>query len=118
MKKTTNKVTKKVMPKKMSKMSIAKKVSIGAGLATLGAGAYYLLGPNSKIHQKKASAVVSKIKKEIIQKTKQVKNLTKPLYDEAVDNFVAIYSKQYKIHEKDINVLAKKLKSEWKSIKK
>lgn len=110
--------TKKIMPKKISKMSIGKKVSIGAGVTALGAGAYYLLGPNSKAHQKASLAVVSKMKKEITQKTKQAKDLTKSIYHKAVDTFVATYSKQYKIHKKDINALAKKLKSEWKAIKK
>jgi len=41
-------------------MSSEKKVATVAGLAALGAGAYYLLGPNAKAHQKKARVLIAK----------------------------------------------------------
>ncbi len=103
--------TKKVMSKGMSK---TKKVAIGAGLAAAGVGAYYLLGPKAKAHQKKASALLVKIKKEVESKVKQAKEVSSPLYHKAVDVVATNYAKQYKLHEKDIQAFAKKLKSEWK----
>ena len=107
--------------KKIKKgMSTRKKMAIGAGVVAVGAasaGAYYLLGPNAKAHQKKASVLMAKIKKKLAQKAKKVKNLTEPLYHSAVDALADTYSKQYKAHEKDIKSLAIQLKKEWKKVK-
>ena len=60
--------------KKNKKMSGGKKMMVGAGMAALGAGAYYLLGPDAKKHQKKASAVIVKMKKEVESEFKKAKN--------------------------------------------
>jgi hypothetical protein len=84
-----------------------------AGAAAIGAGAYYLLGPNAKAHQKKASALMNKMKKEVAKEIKKVKELTPPLYRKAVDVISENYANQYQAHEKDIKALAKKLKDEW-----
>jgi hypothetical protein len=103
---------------KNKKMSVGKKVAIGAGLAAVGAGAFYLLGPNAKAHQKKVSALAMKMKKEVAKEVakevKKAKAATMPLYHKAVDTVSKNYAKQYKLHEKDINALAKKMKAEWK----
>jgi gas vesicle protein len=102
-------------------MSGGKKVAIGAGVATLaavGAGAYYLLGPDGKKNQKKALALVSKMKKEVISEAKKAKKLSGPIYNKAVDIVSKNYAKQYKAHEKDIKAIASKLKSEWKDVEK
>ena len=61
------------MKKNTKKMSGAKKVLMAEGMAALGAGAYYLLGPDAKSHQKKASGLVSKIKKEVEKDAKKLK---------------------------------------------
>ena len=54
-------------------MSAGKKVAIGGAMAAIGAGAYYLLGPDAKNHQKKASGLVSKIEKEVEKDAKKLK---------------------------------------------
>ncbi len=102
--------------KKTSKMSTAKKVVIGAGIAAASAGAYYLLGPNAKAHQKKAGALLAKMKKEVQSEIKKGEEMTVALYHKAVDTIASNYSKQYKLHEKDIKSFAKKLKSEYKKV--
>ena len=99
-------------------MSVGKKVAIGAGVVAMGAGAYYLLGPNAKDNQKKAKALLAKIQKEMKSEIKNVKEVSAPLYDKAVDVISENYAKQYKLHGKDIKAFAKKLKSEWKSLSK
>lgn len=104
--------------KKSKKMSMGKKVAIGAGIAAVGAGVYYFFGPNAKVHQKKAKALVAKAKKEVEREVKKAKAVTMPLYHKAVDIVAKNYAKQYKLHEKDIEVFAKKLKGEWKGAKK
>lgn len=52
------------MSKKKNKASVGKMLAVGAGVAALGAGAYYLMGPDGKKNQKKAKAWITKMKKE------------------------------------------------------
>lgn len=104
--------------KKNTKMSVGKKVALGAGLAAVGAGAFYLLGPNAKAHQKKVLSLASKMKKEVEKEAKKVKAVTVPMYHKAVDTVSKNYTAQYKLHEKDIKALASKIKSEWKGAQK
>lgn len=102
-------------------MSSGKKVAIGAGVAAIGAasaGAYYLFGPNKKAHQKKAKALMAKMKKEAISELKKAKKLSVPMYHKAVDVVSKNYAKQYKAHAKDINAIAQKLKGELKDVEK
>ncbi len=99
-------------------MSAGKKLMIGAGMAAVGAGAYYLLGPNGKARQKKAEALLAKMKKEVQSEIKKAKKVSTPLYHRAVDVISKNYAEQYKAHGKEIKAFAKKLKSEWKSISK
>ena len=94
-------------------LSAGKVAAIGAGVAALGTGAYYLLGPNSKKHQKKAAAWMTKMEKEIEKKVITAKN-----YHDTVDALAANYSKQYKAHAGEIKAFAKQLKAGRKVIKK
>lgn len=102
-------------------MSTGKKMAIGAGVVALSAataGAYYLLGPNKKIHQKRAKTLMAKIEKEVQNEMKKAKNVTMSAYKSAVDSVSKNYAKQYKMHEKDIEAFAKELKSKWKKLSK
>ncbi|HEY4513242.1 MAG TPA: hypothetical protein VJH06_01890 [Candidatus Paceibacterota bacterium] len=91
-------------------------MAAAAGAAAIGAGAYYLLGPNAKVHQKKAKALFDKMKKEVKREINKVKEVTPPLYHKAVDVVSRNYAKQYKLHEKDIKAFGKKLKDEWRDV--
>ena len=105
------------MSKTNKKMSTGKKMAIGAGIVAIGAatgGAYYILGPNAKEHQKKAAALLGKIKKEVTREVKKAKEISVPLYHKAVDAISKTYAKQYKAHAGDIKAFANKLKKEWK----
>ncbi len=104
------------MAKKKSGMSVGKVAAIGAGVAAMGAGAYYLFGPKGKQHQKKAKVWMAEMKMEVQKKLKKVKSVTEPLYQNAVDAMAATYSKQYKEYAGEINAFAKKLKGEWKNV--
>jgi len=64
---TNKKATKK------NAISTTKLVAVGVGVAALGAGAYYFLGPDGKKHQKKAMGLISKIKKETLKDIKKAK---------------------------------------------
>ncbi len=102
---------------KNKKSGVGKKVAAGVGLAVVGAGMYYFLGPNSKAHQKKAKVIVAKVKKEVEKEVKKAKAVTVPLYHKTVDAISKNYAKQYKLHEKDVKALAAKVKSEWSGAK-
>ena len=91
-------------------------VAAAAGAAALGAGAYYLLGPNGKENQKKAKALADRIKKEAVQEFKKAKKASMPVYHKAVDMISENYAKQYNLHGDDIKAIAQKIKGEWKNI--
>ena len=103
-------------------VSGGKIVAMGAaGIAAVGAasaGAYYLLGPKAKAHQKKVLALVNKMKKDVVGEVKKVKAVSKPIYHKTVDVIASNYAKQYKEHEKDIKAVAKQLKTEWTGVNK
>jgi gas vesicle protein len=105
---------KKVIKKKKSGMSGGKILAGVAGAAALGAGAYYLLGPKAKVHQKKAKALMVKMQKEVEREIKKAKENSGPMYHKAVDMISENYAKQYEMHEPEIKAFAKKLKREWK----
>jgi gas vesicle protein len=103
--------------KKNNKISDGKMMAgAAAGAAAIGAGAYYLFGPNGKANQKKVKALATKIKNEVKKEVKKAKEVSTPIYNKAVDVISENYAKQYKLHEKDIKFLADKIKSEWKDI--
>jgi len=103
---------------KKTKVSAGKVMAIGAGVATLAAGAYYFLGPNGKKNQQKAKVWMTKMEKEAKNKLGKIKDITKPIYDKTVDSLVENYSKQYKEHAPEIKSFAKHLKSSWKNVEK
>lgn len=106
---------KKIVKKKKNRMSAGKIVAIGAGVAAVGAGAYYFLGPKGKQHREKAKVWMTKMETDIEKKLQKTKSVTQPLYREAVDTIATTYSKRYKEHAPEIKALAKKLKAGWKS---
>jgi gas vesicle protein len=105
---------KKVMKKKKGGISGGKVLLGVAALGAAGAGAYYLLGPKAKAHQKKASALFTKIKKEVEVEVKKAKEVGTPIYHKTVDMVSENYARQYQMHKPEIQAFAKKLKKEWK----
>lgn len=101
---------------KKSGMSGGRIAATAAGVAVLSAasaGAYYLFGPKAKAHQKKATELMNKMKKEVASEVKKAKEVTLPVYHNVVDTIALNYAKQYKIHEGDAKAFAQKLKTEW-----
>ena len=78
---------------KKGKLSKGKMAAIGAGVAALGAGAYYLLGPDGKKHQKKVKDFAVKTGKKVKKEIEKAKKFAKPIYDEAVDVVSEVASK-------------------------
>lgn len=107
---------KKIVTKKKGGMSAGKAAAIGMGVAAVGAGAYYFLGPKGKQHQKKTKVWMVNMETEVEKRLKKAKVVTQPLYQEAIDALATAYSKRYKEHANEINAFAKKLKGEWKNV--
>lgn len=105
------------MKKNKKIVSVGKVAAVGAGVAAVGAGAYYLFGPKGKQHQRVAKNWIVKMEKDVEVKIKKVKSITKPIYHGVVDAIAKTYSKEYKDYSEEINSFAKKLKEEWKDIK-
>ena len=105
------------MKKKKSGGSGGKMLAAGVGMA-LGAGAYYLLGPDGKKNQKKVAGVISKMKTEVEKEIKKSKEVSMPIYNKVVDVVSKNYAEQYAMHEPEIKAFTKKLKSEWKGLTK
>ena len=73
-------------------MSGSKKILMAEGMAALAGGAYYLLGPDGKKNQKKALALMTKIKKEVkigIAKGKKLENKWKSVSPKAAKKSVS-----------------------------
>ena len=104
------------MTKKKSGLSVGKVAAISTGIAMVGAGTYYFLGPKGKQHQKKVKTWMLEMEKEIEKKLKNAKSVSELFYHDAVDSMAATYAKQYKEYGGEITAFADKLKGEWKGV--
>lgn len=101
---------KKTAPKK--KGFIAKNiVALGTGVAALGAATYYLFGPNGTKHQKDLKTLAHTIKDDVAKRVKKTEKLSEKTYHAIVDEVAKSYEKYGK---KEVSIVAKKLKSQWK----
>lgn len=96
--------------------SAGKITAVGIGMAAVGAGMYYFLGPKGKQNQKKAVKWMSEIEKEVEKKLKKATRVSEPVFHKIVDTIAATYKKKYKENSKEIDALAKKIKGEWKKM--
>ena len=75
-------------------MSGGKKVAMLGSMAALGAGAYYLLGPDAKKHQKKASVLMAKMKKEVESEFEKAKSEWKSISKKTVKKSTKVSKKK------------------------
>jgi hypothetical protein len=108
----------KKITKKKTGVSTGKIVAVSAGVAALGAGAYYFLGPNGDKNQKKASVWMNGMKKDILNSMIKIKDTTESMRHTALDAIGATYTKQYNEHAGDIQTFIKDIKKEWRGVKK
>jgi hypothetical protein len=110
-----NAIEKKLTMKNTKTKTISNKAMMGvaAGVAAAAAGAYYLLGPKGKTHQRKAVAWIRGMTGDIKREVKNAKKITTPIYHKIVNEASSTYRKQYKENERDIKAFADKLKSDW-----
>ncbi len=99
---------------KKSHISAGTILSIGAGLAALGATTYYLFGPKAKANQKKLKGWMIKMKGEIIEKLETTENVTEENYHAIIDTIAATYKD--KINSEELDELVGNLKRHWHDI--
>ena len=106
----------KYMKKNNTKSSsMAKVVTISAGVAALAAAGYFFLGPKGEKNRKKTRAWMIKMKGDVVEKLESVQDITKETYDTIVDSVGDAYATVAESKD-EVAKLAKELKSHWKSI--
>jgi len=106
----------------MAKTSIAGKMARGAlgvaaGVAAVAAG-YYFFGKGGKAHRKQAAAWSKEAKIEMLEKIKQMKDVSKDAYQEALDDILAKYKKIKGINPKELQSFGQELMAHWEKISK
>ncbi|MES3031149.1 MAG: hypothetical protein V4697_01910 [Patescibacteria group bacterium] len=105
------------MAKKTQDEGGAMKVAlVGATLAGIAAGAYFLFGPNGKKHQKQAKSWAIKMKGEVIEKLEKAKDVSEANYHEIIDKVTTKYATGKYAAEEEVQELAADLKKHWKTL--
>jgi len=104
------------MPSK--KKSGKKGAMIGMGLALATAGAYLLYKKAPARTKKQLHALVSKAKKQAVREYGKLKDTSEAGYDKAVALVMREYRGLKNIDAKELSVLGRELKSQWKRVKK
>ena len=105
---------------KHSKAKVAAGVGTGvAALAAAGAAAYFFYGSKkAAANRKKAGQWAHKAKAEVIRDLKKAKKIDQAAYHKVVNGVMNRYSKMGSANKKEIAVLTKQAKGQWKNIQK
>lgn len=106
--------------KKTNKKTLVE-LSIGAALTAAAvalAGSYFVYGKNAKKNMKNVKSWALKAKAEVLEQLEKAKEISEPIYNQAVDKVSKKYSDLKNIDKKDVEILVKELKTHWKDIKK
>lgn len=107
------------MQKKSSKSSSKAKAIIGAGVAASLVGAYFLYGSkNAKRNRQKVKSWTLKAKGEVLERLEGLKDVSEDVYNATVDTVTKKYSLIKSIDKKEVESLARTLKSLWKDFAK
>lgn len=93
------------------------KALIGAAVAALAAGAYFMNTAQGKKQAKKMKGWMVKMKGEVLEKIEDLEEVTEPVYREVVDTVADAQIVASKIPRSEILTLATDLKKQWNSIK-
>jgi uncharacterized membrane-anchored protein YhcB (DUF1043 family) len=101
-------------------MDKSKKI-LGAGIlmaAVAAAGTYFLSGKRGAKNRAKIEAWTLKMKGEVLEKMKKLKDVNKEAYYELVDELAERYQKAEKIGAEEMKRLIPELKNAWTHISK
>jgi hypothetical protein len=106
----------------MVKTSIAGKVARGAlglaaGAAAVAAG-YYFFGKDGKEHRKEAGNWTKKAKMEMLEKIKQMKDVSKDAYQGALEDVLKKYQELKGVDPKELKKFGQELMAHWEKISK
>jgi hypothetical protein len=94
---------------------------IGAGIIAAGAVAaagYYFYGSkDAKKHRQVVTKWATDMKKQVMRKTKDLKNLNAQDFAKVVDTVMSTYEGVKSINAADLKQAAKELKANWKTVK-
>ena len=96
--------------------NIGKIIAIGAGAAAITAAGYFFFGPNGPKNRKVMKGWMIKMKGDVVEKIEKVKDVTEDTYHNIVDTVAKSYVGSGS--KAEVEMLAKELKSHWKSISK
>lgn len=106
------------MPAKKTTTNTGKKVgavvATVVGVAATAAAAYMLFGPEGKKNRQKIKGWAVKMKGEVIEKMENMKEVTEPMFDKAVDQVSAKYAKMKGVSEAEVKAVVSELKKYWK----
>lgn len=105
------------MSSKTSNVKKGAEAALGLAALAAAAGAYYFYGSKeSKKHRKQMKTWAVKAKGEMMEKLEDMKSVSKEAYDKAVTEVMAKYKTMKKAPPKELEFVAKELKSHWKNI--
>jgi hypothetical protein len=105
------------MEKTSSGVKAAGILGLAAGAAAVAAG-YYFFGQDGKQHRKDATTWTKKAKMEMLEKIKQMKNVSKDAYQEALEDVLKKYQEIKGVDPKELKKFGQELMAHWEKISK
>ncbi len=105
------------MSKKENKNRTGLIVGIGAGIAALAGAAYAFLGPNKKKNRKAVTDLSKKVKKTVMEKAKEVRELTEPIYNDIVEQVKEEYESIKDMDAEELAGVILQIKESWENVK-
>lgn len=105
------------MEKTSSAVKAAGVLGLATGAATVAAG-YYFFGKSGKEHRKEAGNWAKKAKVEMLEKIKQMKDVSKDAYQGALEDVLAKYQEIKGIDPKELKKFGQELMAHWDKISK
>jgi TRAP-type mannitol/chloroaromatic compound transport system substrate-binding protein len=106
------------MKKTSNAGKVAGVVSLAAGVVAAVATGYYFYGKGGKGHREELNDWTKKAKMDMLEKIKQMKDVTKEAYDKALAEILAKYKQVKNIDPKQLQTFGQELKAHWKEISK
>jgi hypothetical protein len=105
------------MEKTSAAVKVAGALGLATGAATVAAG-YYFFGKNGKEHRKQAGNWSKKAKMEMLEKIREMKDVSQDAYKEALDEVLEKYKRLDGIDLKELKSFGQELMAHWEKISK
>ncbi|MCX7641502.1 MAG: YtxH domain-containing protein [Elusimicrobiales bacterium] len=98
-----------------------KQTKIAAGVITaaiIACAVYFLTGERGKKNREKIKNVANEMKKELLERMKDIKELTEEEYLKLVDEISNKYTRLKKVSQRELSNIISTMKDAWKHIQK